>query len=109
MEKETKTPLTEPSTWKRIAYMALFVVTFNVAEIVLAFVVGLQVLFKLFTGKPLDTMAGLGGEIGEYLRQVVGFLTFASEDMPYPISPWPSAPGKSSGQNAGDGPQTINL
>jgi hypothetical protein len=87
----------------------MFIITFNVAEIVLAFVVGLQVLFKLLTGKPLDTMAGLGGEIGEYLRQVASFLSFASEDMPYPISAWPSSSDNNAGRQPGDSQPTINL
>ncbi len=105
MDQETKKHLTENSTWRRVGYMVLFIVTFNVAEIVLAFIVALQLVFKLLTGKPLDTMIELGREIGEYLRQIAAFLTFASDDMPYPISAWPS----SSGQNPGKDPQTINL
>jgi hypothetical protein len=107
MDQQEKKHFAEQSTWRRIAYMVLFVITFNVAEIVLAFVVGLQILFKLATGRPLDTMIELGREIGDYLRQVVNFLTFASDDMPYPISPWPSSSGKNHGSN--DEPQTINL
>jgi len=106
---DSKERRVEKSTWHRLGYMVLFVITFNVAEIVLAVIVALQVLFKLVTGKPLDTMISLGREIGEYLRQVVNFLTFASDDMPYPISPWPSSSGKGSGQPSGDGPATINL
>ena len=36
MDADTKKNLTEQSTWKRIAYMVLFVITFNLAEAVLA-------------------------------------------------------------------------
>ena len=49
--------------------------------------------FKLFTGKPLDSLVELGQEIGTYLRSVVNFLTFASEEMPFPVSSWPGKSG----------------
>ncbi len=91
MDADTKKNLTEQSTWKRIAYMVLFVITFNLAEAVLAVVVLLQIVFKLLTGKPLDGLVDLGRDIGDYLKQIVNFLTFASEDMPFPVGPWPNA------------------
>ena len=97
MDTETKKNLTENSTWKRIAYMVLFVITFNVAEMVLFVVVVLQVAFKLFTGKPLDPLKELGQEIGSYLRSVVNFLTYTTEEMPFPVASWPSSNPKSSG------------
>ena len=97
MDSETKSNLTEQSTWKRIAYMVLFVITFNVAEMVLFVVVVLQVAFKLLTGKPLDPLKELGQEIGTYMRSVVSFLTFETEEMPFPVKPWPSSSPKSGG------------
>ena len=95
MSSDTKKNLTDMATWKRIAYMVMFVITFNVAEIVLFAVVVLQVAFKLFTGKPLDSLKELGHEIGIYLRSVVDFLSYSSEDMPFPVSPWPGNSNKS--------------
>ncbi len=91
MDAETKKNLTEQSTWKRIAYMVLFVITLNLAEAVLAVVVLLQIVFKLLTGKPLDGLVELGRDIADYLKEIVNFLTFASEEMPFPVGPWPNA------------------
>ena len=97
MNNETKKNLTENSTWKRIAYMVLFVITFNVAEMVLFVVVVLQVAFKLITGRPLDPLKELGQEIGSYMRSIISFLTYNSEEMPFPITAWPSSSPKSGG------------
>jgi len=97
MDAETKNNLTEQSTWKRIAYMVLFVITFNVAEMVLFVLVVLQVAFKLLTGKPLDPLKELGQEIGTYMRSVVNFLTFETEEMPFPVKPWPNSNPKNGG------------
>jgi hypothetical protein len=94
MNSETKKNLTEQGTWKRIAYMVMFVITFNVAEMVLFAVVVLQVAFKLFTGKPLDPLKELGQEIGVYLRSVVDFLSYSTEEMPFPVASWPGSASK---------------
>lgn len=103
MTSETKEHLTKQSTWKRIAYMVMFVITFNVAELVMFVVVALQVIFKLFTGKPLDSLSDLGREIGIYLHAVIDFLTFNSEDMPFPVSAWPGS-GKTTADPEDGGP-----
>jgi|SaaInl4_150m_RNA_FD_contig_91_504024_length_497_multi_3_in_0_out_0_1 hypothetical protein len=103
MNSDTKENLTKQSTWKRIAYMVMFVITFNVAEMVLFVVVVLQVAFKLLTGRPLDPLKELGQEIGVYLRSIVNFLTFNSEDMPFPVSAWPGGVSSDgSNSNSGD-------
>ena len=51
MNEALKANLTSGRTWKRLVYMILFAVVFNVAELVIAFVVVLQFAFKLFTGE----------------------------------------------------------
>jgi len=107
MDSDTKKHLTEQGTWKRIAYMVLFVITFNIAEIVMFAIMVVQAVFKLLTGKPLDSLVDLGEEIGTYLRSVVNFLTFASEEMPFPVSSWPGKSGSGSkpeGDQSGGGP-----
>ena len=90
MDPDTKKNLTEQSTWKRIAYMIMFAITFNVAQMVLVVVVILQIAFKLLTGKPLEPLQDLGTEIGNYMRSIASFLSFSTEEMPFPVSSWPS-------------------
>ncbi len=94
MDENTKSSLRTRSTWLRLVYMILFVIIFNVAEIVVTMVVVLQFLSKLFTGRVNARLQGLGQSLGSYLSQIVCFLTFQTEDMPYPFAHWPSgAPG----------------
>ncbi len=88
-DADTKKHVSEGSTWFRLVYMLLFVIVFNVAEIVLGVVVVLQFLSKLFTGKPLEQLEVLGQSLATYFYQMVLFLTFKTEDMPYPFGPWP--------------------
>ncbi len=44
-DADTKKHVSEGGTWLRLVYMLLFVIIFNVAEIVLGAVVVLQLLF----------------------------------------------------------------
>ena len=70
--------------------MIILVIAFNVAEFVLGAVVIFQFLTKLFTGEPNQQLRNLGQNLGSYLRDIVAFLTFASEEKPFPFAAWPA-------------------
>ena len=95
--KTIKDDLSDRSTWTRLLYMILFAVIFNVTELVAALVVVFQFLSRLFTGRTNAELRGLGNTLGAYLHEIVAYLTYHSEDRPYPFGPWPaqasSAPG----------------
>ena len=44
-----------------------------------------------------------GQHLGAYIRDIILFLTFATEDKPYPFGPWPGAAANVTGKNAGRG------
>lgn len=105
MDKDTKANLSDRGTWMRLVYMFLFAVIFNVAEVVVGAVVVLQFLFKLFGGKANQRLRDFGGTAAAYLAEIVAFLTFHTEDMPYPFAPWPAgAPAAKAGGAAGRAP-----
>jgi len=89
MAGDLKEHVTASSTWMRLLYMILFVVVFNIAELVIAFVILIQFLFKLISGQPLEQLIVLGDSLSSYLGEIVRFLSFRSEDMPYPFGKWP--------------------
>jgi len=84
-----ETPLTNKNTWKRILYMLLFALTYSVAEFVLITVAIVQVFFKLITGDTNDNLTRLGKQTALYIYDVMLFLTFNSENKPFPFSAWP--------------------
>jgi hypothetical protein len=91
------------STWLRLVFMLLFAVVFYISEIVLFAVAVLQFLWKLFTGEVNRRLTAFGANLGEFLRRVVLFLTFNTEDMPFPFSDWPDvAPGNDEYTSPGD-------
>ena len=91
MASDLKSHLSKKSTWMRLLYMILFVIAFNVAELVTGVIVVVQILFKLFTGQVNEQLRNFGHTLAIYFRQTVAFLTYDTEDMPYPFAPWPES------------------
>ncbi|HFC92217.1 MAG TPA: DUF4389 domain-containing protein [Leucothrix mucor] len=81
--------LKNSSTWKRILYMLLFSLAYSVAEFVLMTVAVVQVLIKLFTGEINENLKVLGKQTALYIYDVMLFLTFNTEEKPFPFSAWP--------------------
>jgi hypothetical protein len=95
MQDEMKQNLRNHTTWSRALYMLLFTVFYGVAEIVIVVVVLFQFLSVLFTGDTNWRLLTLGQNLSTYVYQVMLFLTYNSEERPYPFGDWPDgAPGE---------------
>lgn len=92
-EERTETGVTkhlsDKATWLRLLYMILFGIVFEILKFAVFLVAAVQFLFKLFTGEVQPRIRTLGASLAEYLRQIVAFLAFRSEDKPYPWGAWP--------------------
>ncbi len=89
MDEELKQNLQKKSTWMRALYMVLFAFIFGVVEIILSVVVVFQFIMSLLTGGTNEQLVKLGQSLGTYLYQITLFLTFNSDDYPYPFNAWP--------------------
>ncbi|MBI1424928.1 MAG: DUF4389 domain-containing protein [Gammaproteobacteria bacterium] len=90
MDSELKNNLRKRATWLRGLYMLLFIVIFHVAEVVVGAVVLLQFLFTLFSGATNARLLRFGQSLSQYVYQILRFLSFNSEEMPFPFSEWPT-------------------
>lgn len=77
--------------WMRGLLMLLMGFAWHVSGTVLAFVAVIQFVIVLMGGTPNERLVSFGRSLGAYLRQVVCFLTFVSEEVPFPFSEWPVA------------------
>ncbi len=88
---ESNDIIKQPGTiWQRGLYMLLFAFLLGVAKFVVFTVVMLQFLIVLFTGAPNAQLLALGQSLSSYIYQIILFLTFNSEEHPYPFSDWPT-------------------
>ena len=89
MSDETKQNLKDRNTWKRTLYMLLFILAYAVAEFLLTVVVVVQVFFKLITGSINQRLLILGKQTSQYVYDILKFMTFNSEELPFPFANWP--------------------
>lgn len=80
---------TEESIWLRLVFMILFAIVFNVAEFVLGVVAVVQFLCKAISGKVLTQGLVFGQNLATYVYEIMLFLTFRTDEMPWPFAPWP--------------------
>jgi hypothetical protein len=92
MENEIRQNLRNRTTWWRALYMLLFTIIYGIAEIVVAAVVLFQLLSVLFTGSTNERLLNLGQNLSTYVYQILLFLTFNSDERPYPFGDWPDGP-----------------
>ena len=79
------------ATWLRLLFMCIFGLLGSLASLVVSVVVVLGFLMVLFTGEVNRELRELGQGIASYLFQIVRYLTFNTDDKPFPFgSPWPS-------------------
>lgn len=90
MDQNLKENLGHKGTWVRLAFMILFAVAFNVTEAVIVAVVIFQFLSKLVTGNTNERLREFGQNIGLYLRDIVAYLTYHTEEKPFPFAAWPA-------------------
>ena len=106
MDKNTSGNLKEESTWLRLVFIILFAILFNLAELVLTAVVVVQFLSTLVRGKPVSQITVFGQNLSTFLYEMLLFLTFKTDDMPWPINAWPNGPPAGAAGKAADGAES---
>ena len=92
MSGSIKENITRRGIWLRLVFMIVLSVAFYVARFVTFIVVAFQFLASLFAGQPNDRLSRFGRNLARYLQQITVFMTFATEDKPFPFAPWPDEP-----------------
>jgi hypothetical protein len=90
MNDTPDTPIERRNIWLRGLFMLLMGFAFQVSGTVLCIVTVIQFVMVLLNDAPNARLVSFGRSLGRYLRQIANFLTFATEEMPFPFSDWPS-------------------
>lgn len=82
--------LTAKGTWIRGIFMLLFfIVIYYFISLLIAAVALFQFGSLLFTGRLNLLLLNFGRSLSVYLQQIVSFLTYNSEQKPFPFTEWP--------------------
>lgn len=74
----------------RILWMLLFIIVWQVAEVVLGVIVLVQLVYRLFYGAPSLSMMSFGDSLSQFLAQIGRFGTFNTDQKPWPFADWPT-------------------
>lgn len=94
-EKEPGKPLEQNlksrATWTRLLFMVISAILVWLASLVGLVVVVLGFLMVLFTGEVNRELRGVGQSLAVYIYENIRFLTFNTDDRPFPFgNKWPS-------------------
>lgn len=90
MDQKLKSNLLSASHWLRVLFMVLFALILQVAAAIMWVVVVLQFLFSLFTGETNTRLRQFGHSLATFIYQTWQFLSYNSEEKPYPFQDWPT-------------------
>lgn len=75
----------------RIFYVLLFYVIYRLTDVVLLFITVIQTILNVFGSGPSTSLTLFGLSLGEYIKQIAKYLSYASEEKPFPFSDWPES------------------
>jgi len=77
------------SFWLRSLFMVLFLVIYRFVDILVILVAISQWLYMLLTGDASASLSRFAGGLGAYVAQIIGYLSYNTEEKPFPFNDWP--------------------
>jgi len=90
MKEEIKRRLEKDETWKRGLYMLFFILIYGISKFLIIGVMLFQFSTIILTGHMNEQLLKFGQNLSTYLYQITLFLTYISEQRPFPFSAWPN-------------------
>jgi uncharacterized protein DUF4389 len=80
--------------WTRGLFILVFAVIFYFLFILIWLVVIFQFVMKLITTELNQQLLDFSDALNQYVSQILLYITFRSEERPFPFSPWPAGSTK---------------
>ena len=88
----TEYPVTvRRSIWLRGLMMILMGLAYQLASTLLFLVAIIQFLLAVVSDAPNNRMMAFGRSLGSFQGQIASFVSFATEEPPFPFTDWPSS------------------
>lgn len=86
MDNETEV---RPSRWARLIPMIVLIICFGLAEAALYIIALIQFIWSLVNEEPNEQLADFGTALSVWMAQDAKYLSYASEEKPFPWASWP--------------------
>jgi hypothetical protein len=90
-EPSLKSRLLSVDHWLRFAFMALFILILSVVSYLIVALIVLQFFWALFAGEGNNKLKSFGDSASLFIFQVLQFLTYNSNEKPFPFADWPES------------------
>ena len=78
-----------PSTWITAGLVVLYLFLLGFLDLILWIIAGAQFLFTVFSKEPNLHLSNFSIKLRNYIIQIVDFVTYSSQERPFPFSPLP--------------------
>lgn len=90
MNKALKEKLLVKEKWIRLLAMIFFAIIKHLVSSLITVIALFQFIANLITSQPNARIMGFSRNLNIYLLQIADFLTYNSENKPFPFSDWPT-------------------
>ncbi|NBQ68039.1 MAG: DUF4389 domain-containing protein [Nitrosomonadaceae bacterium] len=91
MNEEIKQRIQKRENWQRGLFMLFFMFIYGFSNSLVIGILFFQFATLILTGKTNEFLLGFSQSLSIYIHQIINFLTFSSEQRPFPFSTWPNA------------------
>lgn len=74
---------------ERLLYTIFFVIIANIVSWIVCVVVIAQFFYSWIGGSPNEKLLSFSGSLSEYVKQLVAYISFNSDEKPWPMGEWP--------------------
>ena len=80
-----------PSRWVRLIPMIVLIICFSLAETALYIIALIQFIWTLVNDEPNEQLADFGKALSKWIAQDAEYLSYVTEEKPFPWAKWPDA------------------
>lgn len=91
MKKEVKQSLQKNEILVRVLLMLFFTVVYSISKFLVIGIMLFQFGTILLSEKPNEQILKFSMSLSTYIYQIIQFLSFNSEQQPFPFSKWPDS------------------
>lgn len=91
MNEEIKQRIQKRENWQRGLFMFFFMFIYGFSNSLVIGILFFQFATLILTGKTNEFLLGFSQSLSIYIHQIINFLTFNSEERPFPFSTWPNS------------------
>jgi len=88
---EEKVKNTGKANFERILYIILYLIIERFISLVLFVIAIAQLVYVWLTGNPNEKLLQFNQSLAQYMKQLVKYLGFNTDDRPWPVGEWPQA------------------